>query len=149
MVLSEELDSLISALEAARLDYALAGGLAVAVWGVPRATKDIDLLVREEALDSIRGAARSCGFTLEGGPVRFRDGMELRRLTKVADHDHLTLDLLLVNPDLEEAWRTRRHLRTERGELWVVDQPALIAMKLRAGRPQDLADVERLQELDR
>lgn len=35
LVLSEELDGLIASLEDAKLEYALAGGLAVAVWGAP------------------------------------------------------------------------------------------------------------------
>ena len=149
LVLGEEFDRLIAALERARLDYALAGGLAVAVWGAPRATKDIDLLVSKEQLESVKAVARECGFTLEAGPMTFRDGMELRRLNKVQDGDLLTLDLILVNDDLAEAWRTRRRLSTLRGELWVVDRQALIGMKLRAGRPQDVFDVERLEDLDR
>ncbi|MDX2010023.1 MAG: hypothetical protein SFW67_07535 [Myxococcaceae bacterium] len=37
--LSHEFDGLIAALEQAHLDYALVGGLAVAVWGAPRAHK--------------------------------------------------------------------------------------------------------------
>jgi hypothetical protein len=48
--LHDELVSLVGALDAAGVDYALIGGLAVAVWGVPRFTQDIDLLVRREDL---------------------------------------------------------------------------------------------------
>ncbi len=50
MDLHDELVSLVGALDAAGVDYALIGGLAVAVWGVPRFTQDIDLLVRREDL---------------------------------------------------------------------------------------------------
>ena len=149
LVLSEELDGLIASLEDAKLEYALAGGLAVAVWGAPRATKDIDLLVSPEQVDAIRTVARARGFLLEAGPITFRDGMELRRLTKYQGSDLLTLDLILVNPAVEEAWRSRRRVPTLRGTLWVVDRQALIEMKLRAGRPQDIFDVERLRDLDR
>lgn len=149
MVLSEELDGLIASLEDAKLEYALAGGLAVAVWGAPRATKDIDLLVPPEQVDAIRAVAKGRGFLLEAGPITFRDGMELRRLTKYQGSDLLTLDLIPVNPTVEEAWRSRKRVPTLRGTLWVVDRQALIEMKLRAGRPQDIFDVERLRDLDR
>jgi hypothetical protein len=149
LILSEELDGLIASLEDAKLEYALAGGLAVAVWGAPRATKDIDLLVPPEQVDAIRAVAKERGFSLEAGPITFRDGMELRRLTKYQGSDLLTLDLILVNPTVEEAWRSRRRVPTLRGTLWVVDRQALIEMKLRAGRPQDIFDVERLRDLDR
>ena len=149
LVLSDELDRLIASLEQAGVEYALAGGLAVAVWGAPRATKDIDLLVRQEALDAIVPVANACGFTFEARPMVFRDGMELRRLTKIHRRAVLTLDLILVNDDLAAAWQSREHIATERGLIWVVSRDALIDMKLRAGRPQDVFDVERLRDLDR
>jgi hypothetical protein len=149
MVLSEEFDGLIDALEAAGMEYALVGGLAVAVWGAPRATKDIDLLVPANAVDGVKGVARQRGFTFEAEPMKFRDGTELRRLSKVEGTDLLTLDLMIVNADLESAWRSRRRVPTLRGELWVVSREALIDMKARAARAQDLFDIERLRELDR
>ena len=46
----DELMGVAAALEGASVDYAHVGGLAVAVWGAARATKDIDLLVRPERL---------------------------------------------------------------------------------------------------
>lgn len=45
MDLYVELVHLAQTFEREGLDYALVGGLAVAVWGLPRATQDIDLLV--------------------------------------------------------------------------------------------------------
>ena len=45
-----ELEQLVDALHADAAEYALCGGLALAVHGHPRATKDIDLLVRAEAV---------------------------------------------------------------------------------------------------
>jgi hypothetical protein len=50
------------------VEYALVGGLAVAVWGAPRATKDIDLLVQPERLDAAMNAVASCGFTFTAAP---------------------------------------------------------------------------------
>ena len=54
VTLHDELRAVLSALDQARVDYALIGALAVAVWGAPRATKDIDLLVRREDLPHAR-----------------------------------------------------------------------------------------------
>ena len=51
--------SLVAELDADGVDYALAGGLAVAVWGAPRATKDIDLLVRPDQVVAAKAAAAS------------------------------------------------------------------------------------------
>ncbi len=43
MQLAAEFTALIKALEDRSLPYAVVGGLAVAIWGAPRATTDIDL----------------------------------------------------------------------------------------------------------
>lgn len=46
MVLHEELEALAAAFAAGGVDDALVGGLALAVWGAPRATGDIGVLVQ-------------------------------------------------------------------------------------------------------
>jgi hypothetical protein len=45
--LFEELRALLEALRRENLPYALCGGLAVAVYGITRATEDIDLLIEK------------------------------------------------------------------------------------------------------
>lgn len=149
MDLFEELVALTRELGSAGVDYALAGGLAVAVWGAPRATKDIDLLVRPEALPAAKAAAARRGFTLSAAPMTFRDGMTVERVSRIDAGALLTVDFLIVDANLETAWQSRRTLETTQGPLWVVSRDALIQMKLAAGRSQDIADIEALQELDR
>ena len=149
MNLYDELLRVVASLDAAKVDYALVGGLAVGVWGAPRATKDIDLLVRAEALDAARAALQGCGYTLAALPMRFSDGMELQRVSKVDAGRLMMVDLILVNAQLEPIWQSREQRSLESARLWVVSRDALIAMKLAAGRPQDQADVVKLTEQDR
>jgi hypothetical protein len=54
MTLLEQLATIVRALDRAQIEYALVGGLAVAVWGAPRATQDIDLLVRPESVEATK-----------------------------------------------------------------------------------------------
>jgi hypothetical protein len=145
----DELTALVEALDRAGIEYALVGGLAVAVWGAPRATGDIDLLARGDALPAALDVARRLGFTTRALPKRFADGMELQRVSKADAGRQLVLDLILVNASLEPVWRTRRHVAIEGGARWVVSRSGLIQLTVAAGRTQDLADVERLQALDR
>jgi hypothetical protein len=147
--LFHEFSSLVMALEEEQVEYAVAGGLAVAIWGVPRATQDIDLLVPPHGVEGALAVARRCGFTIEAFPMTFRDGTEIRRVSKPGAGVMLTLDLLIARDNLEPAWASRERVATEEGPLWVVGREALIRMKVAAGRPQDLADVERLTEMDR
>jgi hypothetical protein len=81
--------------------------------------------------------------------MTFRDGTQMQRLSKISGGETLTLDLLIVNDNLEPAWRSRLRLDTEFGPLSVVSRDALIAMKVAAGRPRDLGDVASLEDMDR
>ena len=81
--------------------------------------------------------------------MRFLDGLEVRRSSKVEAAEMLTLDLLLVDENLEPVWAGRERVPTERGDVWVVSRAGLIEMKAWAAREQDLADIRRLRELDR
>ena len=143
--LYEELRALATAFDAGGVEYALCGGLALAVHGHPRATKDIDVLVRREQVALARSIARACGFVLASLPVKLPDtGVEIERVSKVVGDDVLMLDLLIANEATLGAWESRRRHAWGGGELAVISREALISMKLAAGRPQDLADLARL-----
>jgi hypothetical protein len=147
--LEVEFRALVQALEAAALDYAVVGGFAVAIWGAPRATTDIDLLVRPEDVDAVIAVARHRGFAFDALPMKFRDGLEIRRITRVEGDELLTLDLLLVNENLASVWESRRTVETDAGPVSVISREALLQMKAAAGRPQDIGDIQRLTEIDR
>ena len=139
----------MSAFDVAGIHYALCGGLAVAVHGAPRATSDIDLLVQNDDVERAVEAAASIGFTFRAAPMRFPDGMVIRRVTQVAGAHAVTLDLILATPNLEGVFASRERLDLDGRPLWVVSRTGLIEMKIAAGRPQDLADVAKLTDGDR
>ena len=150
MDLFQELVAIVAAFDARGIDYALCGAVALAIHGAPRATKDIDVLARAGDMEAVREATRSVGFTLESLPMTFSSsGVTVRRFTKVIAGDHLMLDVLIVDGPLDAVWATREALRWNEGEVRVVSRQGLITLKLAAGRPQDLADIQRLEELDR
>ncbi len=150
VTLYEELESVLQALDQAGVDHALVGGLAVAVWGAPRATKDVDLLVRPEDVERALAALRPRGFSLPALPFEFNDGITLQRVSKVDETGNLmTVDFMLVNRNLEPIWASRTRLPFANREISVISRDALIAMKALAARPQDLADIQRLKEGDR
>jgi len=152
MELIEELLGLVDALQAEGVDYAVCGGIAVAIHGHPRFTKDLDLLVQRADADKIRAVAMRCGFTLEGIPMLFaagsRNEREILRLTKAVASETLTLDLLLVGPPLVDVWAARKATNWCGRVLWVVSREGLIQMKHLSGRPQDLVDIQALTRPD-
>ena len=145
--LYDELSALVSALHGDCVQYALCGGLALAVHGVTRATVDIDILIPEEWLAAASSVARGLGYTIEAAPMRFAGGaVEIRRMSK-ADPDSgemLMLDFRLVTQGLAHIWETREEVAWERGSLWVVSRAGLVELKKLRGSGQDRDDITRL-----
>jgi putative nucleotidyltransferase-like protein len=147
--LLHEFQRITRGLDEGGVPYAVVGALAVAIHGAPRATTDIDLLVAPQDVARALKISRDLGFSFEALPMRFQDGMELRRTTKIEGADTLTLDLILVDDNLKPIWESRRSLVTDWGAVWVVSREALLKMKAAAGRPRDLGDIASLEDLDR
>lgn len=147
--LYQELVALLDVLHERRVDYALCGGLALAVHGIPRATVDIDLLVPGESLDDVENAAGTLGFGLKAQPMFFAgDAVQMRRLTKVAEADHLSLDLVVVTPEIQDVWDGRQQVSWEHGAIWVVSRDGLVRLKSLRGSDQDKVDIKQMTEDD-
>ena len=145
--LEAELDAIIDAIERGRIEYAICGGLAMAVHGRPRATIDIDLLIREPDEERIYEAVEPLGFRIKAKPMHFADGtMQIRRVTKIdEDGETLMLDLLLVTPAFEHVWQSRQTVEWRGHAMWVVSREGLIALKSLRSSAQDRADIEQLK----
>jgi hypothetical protein len=152
MDLTEEFLALIDALNRDGVEYGVCGGIALAIHGFPRFTKDIDVLVRPQDLDRIVKVAATRGFIVAANPLRFDVGTpkerEVRRISKIEGEDVMTLDLLLARGVLEDAWNDREVFEWEERVVQAVSAQALIKMKKIAGRDQDLLDVRRLEGED-
>jgi hypothetical protein len=95
MDLLVELKQLALKLENAGIDYALCGGLAIAIYAKPRATLDIDIMIYPDFISETKKAAQELGFTLSAAPMVFKDGaVKIHRLTKIEKDsgEHLALD---------------------------------------------------------
>jgi hypothetical protein len=144
--LYDEFSTLIGALEAAGAEYAVCGGLAMAIHGFPRATIDVDLVVPPDAADRVLACARDLNYTIFADPMSLAGGtVEIRRVTKIDHGALLSLDLLLVTPAIERVWNERMRVRWERGELWVVSRQGLVNLKRLRGSGQDQDDIKRLE----
>jgi predicted nucleotidyltransferase len=148
MDLYEEFTGVVRELTAEGVEYALCGALALAVHGVPRATKDIDLIARKEDEPAVRRAVRRAGFVFEALPMEFSSGIEVQRWSKLVDGRPLMLDFLWATGALAAIWSRRERVAWREGEIHVVRREDLITLKLTAGRPQDLVDIQSLAALE-
>ncbi|MDQ3711113.1 MAG: hypothetical protein M3388_02705 [Acidobacteriota bacterium] len=149
--LLNEFVNFTAALNRENIDYAVCGGWAMAIHGVPRATIDIDLLILTEDLEKVWKIAQAFGYDVEGLPLHFHDGaIEIRRISKIDKQSKrlFTLDFLLVTEQLKEVWENRELIEWEDGETWTVSREGLILLKTISGREQDLLDIKKLREVE-
>jgi hypothetical protein len=139
--LRETLFRLADLFDAEGVVYMIVGALAVAMWGRPRATADIDITLRGDAerLESLTARAERAGFMLD------REWLEWQPLLRDR-HRRLTapgsiVDLMRPRDAHEEGALGRsRHLLVEGRRLPFVAPDDLILMKVKAGRPRDFED---------
>jgi hypothetical protein len=147
--IDDEFRNLVAALDAQKIDYALCGGMAMAVHQRPRMTIDIDVLIQSESLDSVLAIAKEQGYKIRGKDMSFANGaVEIRRVSKIDSvaGDLLSLDLLLVTPQLRQVWDSRLEAEWEGGTFSVVSRSGLIALKQLRSSGQDLDDIKALEE---
>lgn len=147
---------LIEALESRRVNYAIAGGYAVALHGAVRGTVDIDIVVgltRQDFL-AVDAALKDMGMQSRL-PLKAEEVHEFRE-EYIKNRDLLawnfvnpsnpaeSVDIILTE-DLRNL-KTKR-IRTGRKTLRIVSIDDLIEMKEKSGRQQDVEDIKALRSL--
>lgn len=141
--------ALLSAFNEHGVKYLVVGGQAVIAYGVPRLTKDLDVLIRADAANSeaVYRALASFGAPLSSmSAADFRDSPETVFQFGVEPN---RVDILQSIPGVEFDEHGRRGLILRSMTLlWrTFDREQLIQNKLACGRLQDLADAEQLQKM--
>lgn len=143
---------LLSTLNAHRVKYLVVGAYAVSVYAQPRATKDLDILVKADAENAraVFAALAQFGAPLEGLTVAdFAEPGPFFRMGR----EPVCVDVLTAIPGVEfdAAWQRRvEEVVDEAGDLRVsfISREDLIAAKLASGRPRDLADVDEMRKAE-
>jgi hypothetical protein len=138
--------SLLAAFAAARVEYAVVGGVAVNAHGYVRATNDLDIFIRptEENARAAFNALLSLGVPLEGlEPNDLLDEEENLRFGP--EEDHIDILSSIGEMRFDQVWRNRIETRVEGLSIPVISKSDLIENKRQVGRLRDLADAEELE----
>lgn len=150
MDILDELKELINKLNEEKIEYALCGGLAMAIYALPRATLDIDILIESNSLETARRAVHDLGFTLKAAPMEFHEGkIHIHRLSKIEPDsgEVIVLNLLIVTPEIKNAWDSRMKVEWEHGDIDVVSPEGLILLKSFRRSGQDQDDIDFLRSI--
>lgn len=139
--------ALARALDAHGISYALGGALAYGIWGIPRATLDVDINVflEDRELPRLGQALTRLGIAVD----------EAQMLHDAASKGLIVVRFGMYRVDLftpsiafsREAERTRRQVEIEGEPIQFLSPEALCVFKLLFFRPKDLVDLERLIEV--
>ena len=125
--------------------YLVIGGIAAVLYGVPRATFDLDILI--EATPG--NAQRLLDAMLEArlGTAALISAEELLAHEITVFKDRVRIDVQTNTPGLrfEDAWQNREAMEYQGQTFYVASRTDLIASKRAAGREIDLEDVRLLE----
>lgn len=126
----------------------LVGAYAVAAHGLPRATGDIDLWIRTTAENADRVWAALSKFGASLSDLSKRDFLRPDTVVQLGVTPR-RIDILtgITGVDYESAERATVIIEIEGVKVPVISLSHLIQNKIAVGRPQDVADVARLEQL--
>lgn len=131
-------------LDELQLDHMLIGGLAVALWGEPRATLDVDLTlwVESDKFESVIAALTTRLTVRTPQPLEF---VRRTRVLPVQASNGIPVDLLFAAWPLERQALENAVVRRVAGAaVRVAALDYLLLLKLISDRPKDLADAAAL-----
>jgi len=135
-------------LNSREVKYLVIGGTAAILYGVPRATFDLDLLVEATPDNAKRllGALEAAGF----GTAAMTTPEELLAHEITVFKDIYRIDVQTRTPGLvfQEAWQRRQKMSFQGTAFFVASRQDIIDSKKAAGRRIDLEDVRLLEGLD-
>ena len=146
-MLNPDFRDILSVLNEERVDYLLVGAYALAVHGLPRATGDMDIWIHS-TVDNARRVWRA--LSKFGAPLSDLNEADLLNPGVVFQIGVAPsrVDILTSIDGVEfpDAWKDRLDVKVEGINVPVISRSHLIVNKKAVGRPQDLADIARLEE---
>lgn len=139
--LREALKRSVDVFRVGRVPHVLIGAWALAVWGRPRATLDVDflVLVDEAELGSLGARMTRLGMRLDEHWLEWNPMLRGHQL-RLHFHD-VAIDLLRPRDQYDrQVFNRRRRKRFEGRYYWVVAPDDFILQKLKVGRPRDFED---------
>jgi hypothetical protein len=147
--LNPDFREVLMALTDAHAEFVVVGAYALAVHGIPRATGDIDILVRPTrenaalvwqglvAFGAPLGAAGVAQADFARPGMVYQIGLPPRRIDVLTE---------ISGVAFEEAWNTRVTRTLEGRTIAFLGREALVRNKRASGRPKDLTDADRLEQ---
>jgi hypothetical protein len=145
-MLNPDFRDMLSAFDAEGVEFLIVGAYAMAAYGVPRATGDLDFWIRRtpENADRVLRALAAFGVPMDQftrddlltAEVVLQFGVEPNRIDILTSIDGVEFD---------DAWPNRLITRLDDVAVPLLGVEQLVQNKRAVGRPKDLADIAQLE----
>src|SRR5713101_4156782 len=144
----DRLQSVFASFRKNDVKYLVIGGIAAVLYGVPRATFDLDVLIEHTIANAERLLRAMTEAGLGTASLTTVDEVLSKEITIFTDR--IRLDVQTSTPGIvfDEAWARRETMNYKGQVLEVVSLNDLIASKRASGRDVDLEDVRILESKD-
>lgn len=142
-MLNQDYKEMLQCLQKHGVDFVIVGAYALAAYGLPRATGDIDIFIRpsSEHAHKVMTALRDFGAPLQDITVAdfqqpgtvFQIGVEPCRIDLLTEIDGVSF---------AQAWGHRRTIEVDDLTVAVISREDLILNKRATARPKDLLDLD-------
>lgn len=142
--------------------YLIVGGLSVNLYGVPRVTQDIDIVIAmsKENILKITSLLKKSGYIPRlpvnpedlANPRNVKDWIETKNLKAFSFYhkkdNYKVVDIVLVHPlDFEKSFINRTIKKARDIDIYLASIDDIIKMKEFSGRSQDLSDIAMLKKV--
>jgi len=125
------------------------GGVASVLYGIPRVTFDLDILIEAtpENAQRLLAALVEAGF----GTATTTNAQDIVAHEITVFNDRVRIDVRTCTPGVsfQDAWRRRKTITYQGQDFFILSREDLIATKRACGRQVDLEDVRLLELPDR
>ena len=140
-----QLKDVFSSFQKNEVKYLVIGEIASVLYGVPRATFDLDILIQPtpENAQHLLDALSESKF----GTASMISADQLLAHEITIFKDYVRIDVQTSTPGIEfdEAWERRETMSTQGQDFYVASKKDLISSKRAAGKPVDLEDIRLLE----
>jgi len=127
--------------------YLVIGGYAVSIHGHPRSTKDIDVCIEMSEMNASKMVEVIKDFGFSSLKLDKEDFLKRDLITQLG-FPPLRIDILndLDGVSFKDAWKNKKIVSFENVPVNFIGYNDLLIVKQKTGRPQDIADVDKLKK---
>ncbi len=144
------------------IKYLIVGGLSVNLYGIPRVTQDIDIVIamNKENILKLTSLLIESGYVPRlpvspddlANPDKVKNWIENKNLKAFSFYhkkdNYKVIDIVLVHPlDFEMSFKNKTVKKAKDIDIYLASIDDIIKMKDFSGRAQDLSDIEMLNKI--